>query len=149
MVGVCENTLALVTLREKWRYARKMFDSPEESNKSMLDLLDKTMDDDEWWVILTFVFKVAFWIEVKRSFGTGCRCHEALLKLGKQIDCQEKGRRLKDLGPFLEVTWTECVREPNSWDLQRDFQGREYLMLHAVNTCFHSRAWAREVQICR
>lgn len=56
------------------------------------------------------------WLGGLMAWGRGCKCHEEQLKAGETVNCQWKGRRMKDAFAHASRELRSGLEEANSWE---------------------------------
>ena len=64
---------------------------------ALLDRAAAACKDKSLWRFIDVFKPLLLEIERFRTWGRGCRCHDAQLVRGIHVNCDRKGRRLKDV----------------------------------------------------
>ena len=98
--------------------------STMQEDKETRKVVEDTFGDDLWWERLQLIATLAQQTNVARTWGSGCPCHEDLLKSqsAKSIKCVWKGRRLKEAKAYVDGR-LQHFRRIHSGELDLVFAG--------------------------
>ena len=74
-----------------------------------MKLARKSVFSDSWNKQFDIVYDITMFVHPMRSWGAGCRCHEAERVSGQPITCQEQGKRLPEVADKVLHFVGQCV----------------------------------------
>ena len=78
-------------------------------------LMATALSSAQWLWQFTFVHWYCSWLGHIMRWGTGCSCHEQALNAGEAVDCEKKGRRIKEAYGFACAELDKGLTEANAW----------------------------------
>jgi len=109
------------------------------SDHHNLDDISCSIASAQFWRRLRVIHRITTWNERSRTWGSGCACHEAELLEKKKVECSQKGRRLREAPAYLERTVEANRQKVRQFDLGRDFEEDQELLLQSTHACnYHS-----------
>ena len=112
-------------LRRIWRSLVNSFDArPFQQDRDRARLADvlAALGSASFTRQLDFVLWFCEGICTIQNWGSGCSCHEEYGQIAPNVQCNQKGRRLKQAWPYATESLRRLLDESNQWSLA-EFDG--------------------------
>ena len=122
--------LDLEFLRPRWPELKVMFKNAQD--QGTLPNVEAAFEQDLFWDRCRAMRKLSGEANKHRRWGAGCSCHEQELLQGKSVDCNEKGRRVREVAKYIDRAVQSLRAAAESLSLAL-FGGCEDLVLDLYN----------------